>query len=193
MNSNSSYESVLPIISEQDATGVVAELYQKIRTGFQIEFVPNFFKAQANRPDLLATTWNAVDNILIQEHFLPRTLKEMIFTAISKQNECDYCEAAHLAFCKHLGVSKESRVQLMENLDNLKPLRSRDIIKIALKMGSYPVNLEDFDYETLRSHGIGNSELQELVSMCSFVSYANVLADALKIPVDKEFEEILNA
>lgn len=35
---------------------------------------------------------------------LPRTIKEMLFVAISQDRKCRYCEAAHIACCRMLGI-----------------------------------------------------------------------------------------
>lgn len=184
----------LPIlISEEEANDRVAGIYQRIKEGFQIAFVPNFFKAQATRPDLLETTWENVERILIKEKYLPRTVKEMMFTAISKANHCQYCESAHLAFCKLLGVDQATRDHLMANIEDLRPERTRDIIKIGTKMGVTPVTVTQADYDLLKYHGVGYEELQEIVAMASFASFANITADALQVPVDKDFHSILTA
>ncbi|RED95583.1 peroxidase-related enzyme [Marinoscillum furvescens] len=179
------------LISEEEASGRVAEIYQRIKQGFQIAFVPNFFKAQAIRPDLLENTWENVERILIKEEYLPRTIKEMMFTAISKANHCQYCESAHLAFCKILGVDQATRDHLMANIEELRPERTRDIIKVGTKMGVTPVTVTQDDYDLLRYHGVGYEELQEIVAMASFASFANITADTLQVPVDKDFHDIL--
>lgn len=46
-----------------------------------------------------------------------RALKEMMFVAISTDRHCGYCEAAHIACCKMLGVDQAGIAALLENLD----------------------------------------------------------------------------
>ncbi|MBC6961167.1 MAG: carboxymuconolactone decarboxylase family protein [Nitrosomonas sp.] len=48
-----------------------------------------------------------------------RQLKEIIFVAISLLKGCHYCEAAHHAFCLHIGVTPEQIDSLIKNLDYL--------------------------------------------------------------------------
>ena len=185
--------NVLNPVPEDAATGKVAEVYKRIREGFQIDFVPNFFKAQATNPDLLETTWDTVERILVKEGEVPRTLKELMFSAISRANSCAYCEAAHLAFCKVLGVDKTTRDHVIEDLESLRPVRNREIIRFAIKAGSLPSQLEEADYQKLWDEGITDAELQEIIAMTSFATYANIIADSLKITVDDEFHSILTA
>lgn len=40
-----------------------------------------------------------------------------MFVAISTDRHCGYCEAAHIACCKMLGVDQAGIAALLENLD----------------------------------------------------------------------------
>ncbi len=185
--------SRLPIIREEDASGKVVETYKDIKRGFQIPFTPNFFKAQAASPEVLSTTWHAVKSILVNGKHVPRTVKEMMFVAISDARKCQYCETAHLAFCKVLGVDEESRNALTNNLDTLVPMRTQDIVKFGIKVATDPTNLVDEDYETLKQHGVSDAELMEIIAMASLATYATMIADTLKIDIDKGFLEMLRS
>jgi CheY-like chemotaxis protein len=50
-----------------------------------------------------------VQNVLVGG-LVPRTLEEMLFTAISKERACRYCEAAHLACCRMLAFGPDIAV-----------------------------------------------------------------------------------
>lgn len=186
-------QSVLPILSEQEATGRVAEIYEDIRRGFQLDFVPNFFKAQATRPDLLAGTWNVIHATLIAGEELPRSIKEMMFVAISRNNKCRYCEAAHLALCKMVGVDAQVRNDLINHLDRLEPARSRVLVQFGIKASLRPVNLVEGDYALLREQGLSDGAIQEAIQMAAIASYANQMADALRVPIDQPFADVLAA
>jgi len=103
-----------------------------------------------------------VQNVLVGGE-LPRTLKEMMFTAISQDRACRYCEAAHLACCRMLGIDEESIDRLLSNLDSLAPERTRDIIRFSVKCARDPQGLEEADFEALRGHGLSPSEIVEIV------------------------------
>lgn len=57
--------SELPMITEEEASAEVVEIYKDIKRGFQIPFIPNFFRAQAASPEVLSTTWHAMKSILV--------------------------------------------------------------------------------------------------------------------------------
>ncbi len=122
---------------------------------------------------------------------LPEALKETIFVAISVARSCKYCEAAHLAFCNLLSVEADDLVALTENIDVLRPERTRDILRFSVKCAMQPRSLEETDYAKLRRHGVTDSEIVETIAMCGFSVCAITVADALKLEIDHEVTNIL--
>jgi uncharacterized peroxidase-related enzyme len=122
---------------------------------------------------------------------LPEALKEMIFVAICVAQRCKYCEAAHLAFCSLLSVKPEDLAALTENIDELRPERTRDIVRFSVKCALQPRMMEQADFAKLREHGITDSEIAETVAMCGFAMYAVTVADALRLDIDPETTKIV--
>ena len=180
----------LALIPEHDARGEVARVYGEIRETLGIVFVPHFFKTLANSPTALRATWEAYRNVSWRGT-VPTVLKEMMFVAISAARDCQYCEIAHLAFCKLLGADGDTRRSLVENLDALLPRRSADTVKFAVKAALRPAEIDSADYQGLRDHGISDAEIAEILAMTAFSMYATTLADAFHLAVDAEFEHIL--
>ena len=178
--------SMLPLVSEEVATGEVAEVYKDIKRGFQIAFVPNFFKVQGGSPQVVAASWDLVNSILVNGKHVPRTIKEMIFVAVSVARRCVYCESAHLAFCKLLGVDEQERQAVAAALDTLLPRRTQDVVRFATKVAISPLDIGDEDYQILREHGVSAAEIMEIISMASLATYATTMADALKVEVDED-------
>ena len=177
----------LNLIPESEATGKAAELYNRVKEAFQIPFVPNFVRAQAGRTDLLEPIWNCNEGIVVKEGKLPRPIKEMILLAVANMHACEYSQTAHEVFCKALVVEHNTLKQIIQDLDNLKPGRIRDIIEFAKKTASLPSTLQAKDYEILRKHGITDEELQEIVTLAAWGTFCNIMADGLKVPIDQEF------
>jgi uncharacterized peroxidase-related enzyme len=180
-------QPTLRLIPESEATGKVAELYDRVKEVFQIPFVPNFIRAQAGRTDLLEPIWKCNEGIVVQEGKLPRPVKEMILMAVANANSCGYCETAHEVFCKALAVEPDTRKQIIQDLDHLRPGRIRDIIEFAKKAAQLPSNLVEEDFQRLRGHGITDEELQEIVSCAAWATFCNIIAETLRVPKDQEF------
>ncbi len=180
----------LAVVSESSAAGDVKRMFGEIRREKRLPFVPNFFKTLAHSPQSLEATWTAYRGISTRGA-LPESLKEMIFVAISTARDCKYCEAAHLAFCSLLGVESDTLSLLTEQIDELRPERTRDIVRFSVKCALEPRSIEQADYAILRQHGITDSEIVETIAMCGFAMYATTVADVLRLDIDREAKHIL--
>lgn len=80
----------IKMISEEQATGKVKEIYDDIRTQLGIDFVPNLYKVMAAKPEYLAANWNKVKAVMIAPGKLDRLTKEIIAVAVSAVNGCEY-------------------------------------------------------------------------------------------------------
>ena len=54
------------------------------------QMVPKVFVAQSMRPDLLEPIVDYVNRLMVEEHTLPRSTKELIAAYVSKLNACAY-------------------------------------------------------------------------------------------------------
>lgn len=178
--------SRFPIANEESATGEVADVLVDFRKRMGFAEAPNFIRAQSAAPAVMKGTWGLVQNVLVNGS-LPRSLKEMIFVAISMDRKCGYCEAAHIACCRMLGVDEDTIEQLVENVDELLPERTRDIINFGRKCARAPQTLDDDDFQLLQEHGLDDAEMLELIAMSGLAVYANTMADATRVEPDSIF------
>jgi uncharacterized peroxidase-related enzyme len=178
------------MLKEEEATGEVAQIFEEIRRTMQLPIVPNFFRAQGRSLSMLTNTWNTACQVLMSGA-LPRTLKEMLFVAVSVARGCQYCASAHLAFCKMMGVSETTLTALARDLNAVSPQRTQDILKFAVKCATEPVHLTAEDYDKVRQHGVSEVELMEVITAAGVATYFDVLADALKLDVDPLIVEAL--
>ena len=89
-----------------------------------------------------------------------------------------------------LGVEPETLNQLVEDVSKLNDPKLRDMILFAVKCSRNPQSLTDEDYETLRRHGLKQSEIVEIIGMSAFAVYANIIADATAMEPDEMFATI---
>jgi uncharacterized peroxidase-related enzyme len=172
------------VVTDGIASDSTHRIYKQILDVKHLRMVPNFLKTLANSDAVLEGTWSVYRNVSTRGS-ISEVLKEMMFVAISAAKKCVYCEAAHLAFCRILKVDAETCNNLVNNLDALRPDRTRDIVRFAVKTGTDPKSLTDADYDTLKRHGIKEEEIIEIVAMAAFAVYAITVADALQLEVDK--------
>ncbi len=80
----------IKMISEDEASGKVKDIYEEIRSKLGIDFVPNLYKVMASKPGYLEANWNKVKTVMIELGKLDRLTKEIIAVAVSAVNGCDY-------------------------------------------------------------------------------------------------------
>lgn len=174
------------LLEPAQAPADVKELYEDFQRRMGFPAPPNFIKAQGHSLPVAQGTWGLVQNVLVRGS-LPRSLKEMMFSAISRDRGCAYCEAAHLACCRMLGVDTETLDKLTNDIGSLSPAKVRDIIEFGRKAARGPRTLEPADFERLRGHGMSQGEILEVISMAGLAVYANIMADATAVEADTMF------
>ena len=81
--------ALLRLVSEEEATGKVKEVYEDIKTKKGIDFIPKFWQALAHNPDHLEATWQKL-NTVMKPGKLDKLTKEIIALAVSITNGCTY-------------------------------------------------------------------------------------------------------
>lgn len=79
----------IKMISEEEATGKVKEIYDDIQSQLGTDFVPNLYKVMACKPELLEANWSR-SQMVMKPGKLDRLTKEIIAVAVSAVNACDY-------------------------------------------------------------------------------------------------------
>jgi len=93
--------SRIPLVSDQDATGSVKEIFGALNKGLGL--VPNMTRAMANSPAVLQAF--AQFNSAMGASKLPGALREQIAVLTAESNACAYCLSAHSALGKLAGLS----------------------------------------------------------------------------------------
>lgn len=103
-------QATVKLVTEQEATGRVAEIFADIRRTKNLDFVPNFWRTLAVNPTLLESVWTNLKTIMHPEatgrtSHLDAATREMIAVAVSATNGCAYCVNSHTAALRKLGLS----------------------------------------------------------------------------------------
>jgi AhpD family alkylhydroperoxidase len=107
---------IVPYVSEDEATGIVKEVFDDIKASRGLAEVPNFWRAIAHHPQYLQSEWEKLKTIL-STGVIDRKVKEMIAVAVSATNNCDYCIRSHTDALKSLGATDEEIVELLSVVD----------------------------------------------------------------------------
>jgi RNA polymerase sigma-70 factor (ECF subfamily) len=150
-------------------------------------FVPNFFRAQTLRPDVLEAEAEAVARILLPEDVLSRVQKECILLAVSAANLNSYCVAVHCNMLRGLGLSPEEGDQVaMDHHQSCISQADKALLDFALKLGARPSEFCREDVERLRTAGFTEEQILECVAVTALNNFANTVQMGLGILPDFE-------
>ena len=150
-------------------------------------FIPNFFRAQTLRPDLLQAELDAVGSILLPEDVLTRVQKESILLAVSAANLNSYCVAVHCNMLRGLGLSAEEADQIAVDY-NLSNLSKADValLDFTVELGTRFSESSPEDADKLILFGFTREQILEAVVVTALNNFANTLQMGLGIEPDFE-------
>lgn len=179
----------IPVLPPEQACKESKAVYDEFYRRMSFPAPPNFIMTQGHSPTAARGTWELVRNVLVSGE-IPRWKKELIFVAISKDRNCHYCEAAHVACCRMLGVDPRLLEQMVRDVATIPDPVLRDMVRFCVKCARDPQGVEKADYDVLIGRGLSRSVLVELVAMSALAVYANIIADATAMEPDDMFTSL---
>lgn len=139
-------------------------------------FIPNIFRAQTLRPDVVEAEAFTVGTVLLTDDVLSRVRKEFILLVISAANLNTYCVAVHCEMLRGLGLPADVSDQIAVD-HHLADLSQADkaLLDAALKVARRSPAFGLADVEGLRSHGFTDHQILEAVVMSSLTNFLNTL------------------
>lgn len=143
-------------------------------------FVPNFYRAQTERPDLIEAQAQLVNELLIKESGLTRQLKEYIFLVCSAANLSTYCVTAHCEIVRILGIQGPEPEQIaIDHTSTNLPLPVKALLNFAAKLNSAPTKIAQTDVDTIRTFGYTEEQVLEAVLIVGLAKFANYVSFGL--------------
>lgn len=156
-----------------------------IRSSFG--FVPNTYRDQKARPDLIEAQIALVGALLVKEGALTRQQKEHIFLVCAAANLSTYCVTLHCEIVRMLGLSgpDAEAIAINHRATNL-PVRDKALLNFALKLNAQPAQMGARDVQGLRTYGFGDAHILETVLMVGLAKFSNIVAFGLGTVPDFE-------
>jgi uncharacterized peroxidase-related enzyme len=143
-------------------------------------FIPNFFKAQTLRPDLLDAEVQLVDATLIKEGALSRQLKEYIFLVCSAANLSTYCVTAHCEIIRMLKLAGPEPEQIaLDHMSTDLAIVDKAILNFSLKLNNHPLKITQDDIDDLKTYGFSDQQILEAVMCVGLAKWANFIGFGL--------------
>ena len=150
-------------------------------------FIPNFFKAQTLRPDLLDAEVQLVDATLIKEGALSRELKEYIFLVCSAANLSTYCVTAHCEIIRMLKIEGPEPEQIaLDHMATDLPIVDKALLNFTVKLNNHPLKITQEDIDDLKTYGFNDQQILEAVMCVGLAKLANFVGFGLGTVPDYE-------
>ena len=163
---------------------VDAELTPAMRAYFdkcteKIGFIPNVLKAYAFDMPKLEAFVAMYNDLMLAPSGLSKLEREMIAVAVSSQNRCYYCLAAHGAAVRALSGDPVLGELMVINYRAARiERRHRAMLDFAVKLTVEPWAIEDVDRTSLREAGFSDRDIWDIAAVAGFFNMSNRIASA---------------
>lgn len=103
---------LMPAVTDEAASDRVKAVFDDIRATRNTDFINNFWRVVANDPAQLERTWAELKVVMAPGALDPLT-KELIYTAVSIANSCEYCIRSHSTAAAAKGATPEMITELL--------------------------------------------------------------------------------
>ncbi len=160
------------------ATGKSKELLDGVQK--KLGMVPNIMRTFAQSPALLQA-YLGFSGGLSQGVLSPK-LREQIALAVSEQNGCGYCVAAHTAIGKAVGLSPQEASDARRGVSP--DGRTEAALHFAVRIVETRGWVTDDDLSEVRAAGYTDAEIVEIVGNAALILFANYFNHVVKTDVD---------
>ena len=157
-------------------------------------FVPTVFLALARRPAEWRAFFAYHDALMLIDEgsnpggSLTKGEREMIVTATSAANHCLYCVVAHGAILRIYEKKPLVADQVAVNYRKADiPPRQRAMLDFAMKVCLKADEIEDADFEALRTHGFDDEDTWDIAAITAFFGLSNRMASFSNMQPNPEF------
>ena len=163
-----------PYIGAPDLNADTFEPFAFLRE--RIGFIPNVFRAQSLRPDVIEAEVQAIRVLLLTGDHLTRLQKERILLVVSAANRNTYFVAVHSEILRTLGISPDDADKIaVEHRQAGLGAADTALLDFALKLALEPLEFGSEDLVPLRRHGFTDEQILEAVVITSFANFLNTL------------------
>jgi uncharacterized peroxidase-related enzyme len=145
----------------------------------KLGFVPNVLKAYSFDPAKLSAFVGMYNDLMLAPSGLSKLEREMIAVAVSAQNRCYYCLAAHGAAVRQLsGDPVLGELMVMNYRAARLSQRERAMLDFAVKLTAQPWLVGEDERAALRAAGFSDRDIWDIAAVAGFFNMSNRVASA---------------
>ena len=156
----------------------------------KLGFVPNVLVAYAFDMTKLENFVAMYNDLMLGDSGLSKLEREMIAVAVSSQNRCYYCLAAHGAGVRRYSGNPLLGEHLVMNYRVARlNKRQRAMLDFAVKLTASPGSVEEGDRERLRRVGFTDRDIWDISAVAGFFNMTNRVASATDMRPNTAYHE----
>jgi uncharacterized peroxidase-related enzyme len=160
--------------------------FQKCRD--KIGFVPHVLTSYAHDNAKLEAFAAFYNDLMLGPSGLSKLEREMIAVAVSSENHCFYCLAAHGAAVRQLsGDPVLGELMAMNWRAADLSLRHKAMLAFASKVTLHSRQINEGDREALRRTGFSNRDIWDIAAVASFFNMSNRMASAVDMRPNPQY------
>ncbi len=173
----------LDVLDQKTAPEPARELLDQAERNYG--FVPNILGVMANAPALLEA-YMTIAGIFEKTSFSAAE-KQVVLLAVSGENGCDYCTAAHTAIARMQGVD-DAVLQAIQRGERLPNGKLDALYRFTRTMVEKRGRPGDDDLQAFFDAGYSESQVQEVIVGIGMKTLSNYNNHVAETPVDEQFE-----
>jgi len=175
----------IPWVEEDEATGELAGVYERARERFS--FVPDAVKIFSIRPEVAVAQDRLRGVVLGAASSLGARRADLIGTAVSGMNHCEYCGSAHSGLLvQRNDLDQDEAVGVYRNWREVDlPAADAAMLRFAEKLTFTPAMVTEQDISDLRSHGFSDVNVFDIVLLAAYRNFMNRVNDGLGVGTER--------
>jgi uncharacterized peroxidase-related enzyme len=181
--------SWFPVPDEDQLPDNLKGLFRKAKE--RLGFVPNVFRVMSFRPERLSAWFAHYKQLHEPTDNLSAAEREMIAVAVSMANGCLYCLVSHGAALRALmdDPVQADRITLDYRRAGL-DARLTAILDFAVKLTKQMAECNEADLEHLRSFGLTQEEIWDVIEIAAMYNFTNRMAAATGMLPNREYHAL---
>jgi AhpD family alkylhydroperoxidase len=102
------------LVNYDEASNEARAVFDDIMKTRNTDYINNIWRALASNPPVLKRFWGQMKEIMAKPSRLDPLTKELIYLAVSINNNCDYCINSHTFAARKHGLDDEMLAELAE-------------------------------------------------------------------------------
>ncbi len=178
--------SLIPYVSETNATGNVKKIYAEVKAGFGM--IPAPIMQHSVSPALLENHWDFFKATGQNKNFSQKFLAIMRMTIATSEafQHCDYCVEGNAMMLKQMFKMTDKEIKAIQKDPTKANFNKKEsqMLKFLLTATSDPKSLNKASYDELRALGWSDKDIFEGLKMATQMVAAIYMVNSLKIPAD---------